>query len=435
MSRFRAGLWRDPDFLRLWAAQTVSTFGSLVGGLAMSFLAIGYLDATPFQLALLSFAGLVPAVVAGPWVGVLVDRVRRRPVMVAADLVRAAVVLAIPVAALLDVLGMGLLYAVAALTSVLSLSFDVANRSHLPWLISRSALTEANSRLTGSGSIAEAAAFASAGWLVQWLTAPVVFLIDAATSVWSAVFVSRIAKPEAVPAANAVHPPVLAEFVDGLRYVVRSAVLRGLLGSTILVSLFQHMLGTLYIFYVLREIGLSEGISGVAFALGGAAALLGAVVTGRIVRRLGVGNAMVAALVVAALANLLVPLSTEATLLAFGLVLAQQVLGDSALTVYEIADTSLIQASASDAWQGRVQATLRMATFAGQLAGTGAAGLLPFLISVRATMVIAAAGMALAVIPILRSGIHCLRDIPIVDEDDDHAGVAQEVSEQAVGVR
>jgi len=437
VSRFRTGLWRDPDFLRLWAAQTISTFGSLVGGLAMSFLAIGHLAATPFQLAVLSIAGLVPAVVAGPWVGVLVDRVRRRPVMVAADLARAAVVLAIPVAALLDVLGMGLLYAVAALTSVLSVSFDVANRSHLPWLVSRGALTEANSRLTGGGSVTEAAAFASAGWLVQWLTAPVVFVVDALTFVWSAAFVSRIQKPEPLPTADAVHPPVLAEFVDGLRYVVRSAILRGLFGSTFLANLFQHMLGTLYVFYVLREIGLSEGISGVSFALGGAAALLGAVQTGRITRRLGVGNAMIVSLVVAALANLLVPLSTEATLLAFGLILAQQFLGDSALTVYEIADTSLIQANSGDPWQGRVQATMRMAMFAGQLAGTGAAGLLPFLISVRATMVIGAAGMALAAIPILLSGIHRLRDIPIVGDDDDGdlAAVAQEVSEQVVGFR
>ena len=434
MRRFRAGLWRDPDFLRLWAAQTGSTFGSLAMGMALSFLAINQLHATPFQLAVLSVAGLVPAVAAGPWVGVLVDRVRRRPVMVAADLARAVVVLAIPVAALLGGLGMGLLYAVAALTSVLSLSFDVANRSHLPWLVSRSALTEANSKLTGSGSVAEAIAFSSTGWLVQWLTAPVVFVVNAATFVWSAAFVARIAKPEPVPAGDEDRPPVLAEFTAGLRYVVRSAVLRALLGSTFLVNLFQNMLGTLYVYYVLREIGLSAGISGVAFALGGAAALLGAVFTGRITRWLGVGNAMVASLVVAAIANLLVPISTEATLLAFGLILAQQFLGDSALTVYEVADTSLVQASASDEWQGRVQVTLRMSMFAGQLAGTAVAGLLPFLVSVRATMVIAAAGMALAALPILRSGIHRLRDIPVV-EGDDGLATAQEVSEAGIGVR
>ena len=417
IATFRTGLWRDPDFLRLWAAQTISTFGSLVAGLAMSFLAIGYLDASPFQLSLLSLAGLIPAVVAGPWVGVLTDRVRRRPVMVAADLARAAVLTAIPVAAVLGVLSMELLYVLAALTSVLSLSFDVANRAHLPWLVSRSALTEANSKLTGSGSVAEAIAFSSAGWLVVLLTAPFVFLIDAATFIWSAIFVSRIRKPEPVPHGTGAHRPIVGEIVAGLRYVARSVTLRALMGATFLLNLFQNMLGTLYVFYVLKEIGLSEGISGVAFALGGAAALVGAIYTGRIARRLGVGNAMVAALLVAAGANLLVPISTEATVLAFGLILLQQFLGDCALTVYEIADTSLIQASAGDAWQGRVQATLRMVMFAGQVAGTVAAGLLPFVVSVRVTMFAAAAGMALAALPIVLSGLQRLRDVPLVADE------------------
>jgi MFS family permease len=434
VSRFRTGLWRDPDFLRLWAAQTISTFGSLVAGLALSFLAITSLDATPAQLSLLGVAGLVPAFVAGPLVGVLVDRVHRRPVMVTADLARAVVLSSIPLAAVADALSMGLLYGVAALLGVLSLSFDVANRAHLPWLVSRPSLTEANSKLTGGGSVAEAAAFASAGWLVQWLTAPVVFVINALTMVWSAIFVSRIEKPEPVPAGNEAHPQVLTEFVDGLRYVARHTVLRALLGSSLVFNLFTNLLGTLYIYYVLEEIGFSEGISGVAFALGGGGALLGAVVASRITRRLGVGRAIIAALVVAALANLLVPLSTDATLFAFGLILLQQFLGDAAWTVYEIADTSLVQVSAGDEWQGRVQATMRMTQFGGQLLGTGLAGVLPLLMSVRETMFIAAAGMALAAVPILFSNVLRLRDVPVIEEDGDLAA-AREVSEAGVGVR
>lgn len=418
-SPFRRGLWLDADFVRLWSGATVSTFGSMLSGLALSFLAIGALDASPFQLAILNLCGLIPAFVAGPWVGVLADRVRRRPVMVVADVARALTVLIVPVAALLGVLGLPLLYAIAALMSVLSLSFDVANRSHLPWLVSRRSLTEANSKLTGAGSVAEAAAFSAGGFLVQWLTAPVVLVVDGVTYLLSALCVSRIRKPEPVPSRGVVHPAMLTEFVAGLRYVAASATLRALLDSTLLLNLFQTMLGTLYVFYVLEEIGLPEGVTGLSFALGGAAALAGAVYTGRITRRLGVGNAMVCSLGVAAVANLLVPLSTEANLLAFGLILAQQFLGDSALTVYEIADTSLIQAAAADAWQGRVHATLRMVRFGGEVLGTVAAGLLPFAFSVRPVMIVAALGMALAAIPVLRSPVRRLRDIPVVEGDEE----------------
>lgn len=422
LSSLRRGLWRDPDFLRLWAAQTISTYGSFVTGLALSFLAIGQLDATPFQLSLLGLCGLVPAFLAGPLIGVLVDRRRRRPVMVATDLARAVVLLAIPLAALLDSLSMTLLYVFAALISVLSLSFDVANRAHLPWLVSRRALTEANSRLTGSGAVAEAVAFGSAGFLVQALTAPFVFVINAFTFVWSALFVSRIVKPEPTPKPAGAHLPVLTGLRDGVRYVARSVVLRATLGSALLFNLFGTMLGTLYVFYVLEEIGFSEGISGLAFALGGAASLAGAVFAGRITRRLGVGNAMVAALVVAALANLLVPLSTEANLLAFSLILAQQIVGDVSWTVYEIADTSVVQASAGDAWQGRVQAIMRTTRFGGDLLGTLLAGLLPFVLTVRETMFIAAAGMALAALPIVLSSVRRMQDIPIVEDDEDGDG-------------
>lgn len=437
LSSLRRGLWRDPDFLRLWAAQTISTYGSLVTRLALSFLAIGYLEATPFQLSLLGLCALVPAFLAGPLIGVLVDRRRRRPVMIATDLARAAVLSAIPLAALLGVLSMGLLYVLAALMSLLSLSFDVANRAHLPWLVSRAALTEANSKLTGSGSVAEVAAFASAGFLVQALTAPFVFVINALTFVWSALFVSRIVKPEPTPKPSGAHLPILTELRDGIRYVGRSAVLRAVLGSALLFNLFGTMLGTLYVFYVLEEIGFSEGVSGVAFALGGAASLAGAVFAGRITRRLGVGNAMVVAMVMAALANLLVPLSTEANLLAFGLILAQQVVGDMAWTVYEIADTSLIQASAGDASQGRVQAIMRTTRFGGDLLGTLLAGLLPFVVTVRETMFIAAAGMALAALPIVLSSVRHLHDIPIIDDDDDGNSVAtdHDASPNAIGVR
>ncbi len=435
LSPLRRGLWRDPDFLRLWSAQTISSFGSLTAGLVLSFLAINTLDATPFQLSLLGLSGLVPAFLAGPLVGVLVDRVRRRPIMIASDVARAMVAGAIPVAALTDTLGMPLLYVLAALMSVLSLSFDVANRAHLPWLVSRSQLTEANSRLTGAGSVVEAAAFASSGLLVRLLTAPFVFVITSLTFLWSALFVSRIEKPEPRPDDHEARLPVVTEIVSGFRFVATTPLLRAVLGSAFVFNLFTSMLGTLYVLYVLREIGFSEAISGVSFALGGVAALGGAVFTGRITRRLGVGNAMVAALVVIALATLLVPLSTEATLLAFALILAQQFFGDSAWTVYEIAETSLVQAGAPDRWQGRVQSILRMTQFGGQLLGTLAAGVLPFVLSVRETMVVASVGVALAALPIVLSSVRRLRDIPVIDDEAEALEIAHEAAGHELPVR
>ena len=93
-SRFFTGLWANPDFVRLWAGTTTSTFGTLIGGLAMSFTAIVFLDASAPQVAVLGACQLVPGFLASPFAGVWVDRLKRRPIMIATDLGRAAALFA-----------------------------------------------------------------------------------------------------------------------------------------------------------------------------------------------------------------------------------------------------------------------------------------------------------------------------------------------------
>src|SRR5438067_5435464 len=145
-SRF-AGLWQNPDFVKLWTAETISVFGSMVSGTALSFTAILALKATPPQLALLTAANLLPKFVAGLVAGVWVDRLRRRPIMIIADIGRALLLGTIPAAALLGRLRIEQLYAVTFLTGLLTLFFDIANRSYLPTLIGREELVEGNSKL------------------------------------------------------------------------------------------------------------------------------------------------------------------------------------------------------------------------------------------------------------------------------------------------
>src|SRR3989442_1598630 len=131
-----SGLWSNPDFLKLWTAETISVFGSLVSGTALSFTAILSLKATPFQLSLLSIANLLPKFLAGLVAGVWVDRLRRRPIMIVADIGRALILGTIPLAAALHLLRIEQLYVVTFLTGLLTLFFDIADRSYLPTLVS-----------------------------------------------------------------------------------------------------------------------------------------------------------------------------------------------------------------------------------------------------------------------------------------------------------
>src|SRR5215213_3375146 len=199
------GLWRHADFLKLWTGQTVSLFGSLIGRFALPFVAIYTLNATPFQVAVFGTAGVAPGLLLGLLAGVWVDRLRRRPILIAADIGRALVLGSVPLTWIAGALSIAQLIIVAALISALTICFDVAYRSYLPALIGRDELVEGNSKLAATDSVAEVAGFGLAGILVQVLGAPLAVLLDAFSFVGSAVSLALIRKPE--PAAS---PPVTA---------------------------------------------------------------------------------------------------------------------------------------------------------------------------------------------------------------------------------
>src|SRR3954465_1683380 len=192
----RGVLRRNATFVHLWGAAPVSTFGSLVTRTALPFTAILLLDASPAAIAMLRIAELLPGFLFGLVAGAWVDRLRRKPIMIATDLGRALLMVTIPLAAFLGWLGLGHLYVITALVSVLTVFFDVAYQSTLPSVVKNDELVEANSRLSAALSVAEASAFSSAGWLIQLLTAPVAVLVDAFTFVASSCLFARIQDSE-----------------------------------------------------------------------------------------------------------------------------------------------------------------------------------------------------------------------------------------------
>src|SRR5215208_7728803 len=214
----RGGLWRNTRFVNLWGAATISTFGSLITGTALPFTAILILDASPSAIGVLRIAELLPGFLFGLVAGAWVDRLRRKPIMIATDLGRALLVAIVPLAAFLGWLDLGHLYATAALVSVLGVFFDVAYQSFLPSLVENEELVEANSKLSAAMSVAEASAFSSAGWLIQLLTAPLAMLVDALTFLVSAGLVARIREPEleARPSSAAARPSIASDVKEGL---------------------------------------------------------------------------------------------------------------------------------------------------------------------------------------------------------------------------
>ncbi len=195
----KGGLWRHPDFLKLWSAETISQVGSQVTGLALPLVAIITLDVSAFEVALLGVIEFAPFILISLPAGVWVDRLPRRPILIVGDLGRAALLATIPIAYAADALTIWQLYVVGFLFGVLTVFFDVAYQSYLPALVERDQLVDGNSKLEISRSGAQLAGPALAGVLIQALKAPLAILVDALSFLVSGLFVLAIRKQEDVP--------------------------------------------------------------------------------------------------------------------------------------------------------------------------------------------------------------------------------------------
>jgi predicted MFS family arabinose efflux permease len=405
------GLWRHPDFLRLWGAQVGSAFGSRITRTALPIIAILTLRATPAQVAVLAALGVAPGVLVGLFAGGHVDRADKRPLLIGADLVRALLILTIPAAAWLGVLSMPQLYVIAALVAAATTLFQIADNSYLPALVGRERLVEGNARLSATDSVAEAAGPGIAGVLIQLLTAPVAMLVDAASYLWSALLLGRIRTREVRGPAEveAEETAVLADARAGFRACLAHPLVRPLLLADAVMYFFGGFFMALYMVLALETLRLSPAVVGVVIGVGGVGSFAGALLAERLGRARRTGAAMVAALAVGQSAVLLVPLAAGAGWLAIPLLVAQQLVGDACLTAYEIHALSLRQRVLPDAVLGRANAAFHVVTGVALPAGALIAGPLATVAGVAPAMWVGACGALLAVPVLLASPLPRLR--------------------------
>lgn len=403
-------MWRNGAFLRVWGAATISVFGSFVTRIALPFVAILVLKAGPIEIAILRSLDLVAALLFGFVAGAWVDRLRRRPVLIWADLGRAVLLGSIPAAALGGWLTLPQVFLVSSLAAVLTTFFDVADRAYLPTVVGRADLVKANGALAATTSAVEFAAFGAAGFLVSLLTAPIAIAIDALSFIASALLLGSIRRREPPPPPAAEREPVIHEIREGLRVVMRDPVLRGLTWGTMGLAAMWGVFGATWLLFVTGDLGLDPATVGVVAALGGFGSLLGALLAERVTRRFGVGRVVVVSLLAAALGNLLIPLAPAGVpLVAVGFLIGQQLIGDTAVTVFDVTEVSVRQARVGDRQLGRVNATVRVAMVLAQLAGTVLGGVLGDVIGLRAAAFLAPVGALLGAWALFASPVRRLQ--------------------------
>lgn len=405
------GLWRHPDFLKLWTGQTISQFGTQFTLLGLPLIAILLLKANAFEVGLLGTVEFLPFILFGLPAGAWVDRLRRRPILIAGDVGRALSLASIPIAYALGRLALPQLYVVAFVNGVLTVFFDVAYQSYLPSIVDRDQLVEGNSKLEGSRATAQIAGPGLAGGVIQWIGAPLAILADAASFMASALFVFLIRRPEPpVP----VHPggkrKIRAEIAEGLRFVVKSRELRAIAACTGSANLFSQVATAVFLLYAVRSLHLNAGQIGVIFAIGNVGALLGALSGGAIARKLGVGPTIVLSATVFGPSWLLVPLASPASPYPF--LIAAMLIASFGGVIYNVNQVGLRQAITPLRMQGRMNATMRFMVWGTIPIGAFLGGVLGNTIGLRPTLWVGAIGGCLTFLPVLLSPVRSLMRIP-----------------------
>jgi len=429
MSVASSGLWRDRDFLKLWFGQTISEIGSRITREGIPLTAVLLLHATPAQMGLLASLNGFGALLFGPIAGLVADRFRLRPILIATDLGRAGMLALVPLLYSQGQLTMTLLCVIMAGTAVFTTFFDVAYQSLLPSLVRRDQLLDGNAKLTMSLTTAEMVGPAGTGLLVQTLGAPRAIALDAVSFLVSALSVALISpgREKATKTTfSVVKDPgasgeagVFAEISAGFRLTFANPILRALALRSATASFFYGFFATLYVIYAVQELRFTPVVLGVVVTLGGIGAFMGAIFAERIARRFSVGRTMIGAAVTSGVLSFLIPLAPGPGWKAVACLGAAQLIGDIAYPVYGIHEATLRQSITPPALLGRVTAFAQLLFKGCWPVGALVGGTLATWFGMRMTFVVCAAGVLASAAWLVFSPVRGLVEHDVLTVDDE----------------
>jgi MFS family permease len=418
-------LFRHRDFRLLWAGDTISQFGTFAGQTVLPLLAVTVLAASPFEMGVLNAAENAAFLLIGLPAGAWIDRMRRRPLMLCADAVRAVLLLSIPVAAWLHALTLAHMVAVAFVVGICTVFFDVSYQSYLPTLVGRGQLVEGNAKLQASQSVAQVGGPAVGGGLAQLVGAASATLLTGIGFVASFLFLVRIRTVEPVP-ERVPERRLWPEVGAGLRFVFGHPVIRAIAMTGTIAGFFLSVELAVLVLFLLHDIGLSSGQVGLVIAAGGVGGLLGGLTARWWYRRIGNARAIWVSVIGIGVSELLLPLGQPGWLVGV-IVLGQFGVGYCAV-VHNVAQVSFRQSVCPDHLLGRMNASMRFMIWGAFPLGSFTGGVLGELVGVRSTLWVGAIGLALATVPVLLSPLRRMVSTPTTTPDPaDHGQPAPPV--------
>lgn len=402
-------LWRDQRFRRFWSAQGVSEFGDRITELALPLIAVTMLDASPSQVGFLTAAVWLPNI-ASLFIGAWVDHRRdKRPLMIAADLIRTGLLLTLPIAYWLDLLTLTHLYVIAILAGTAHVLFNTAYASFFVRLVDRDHFLEANSKLSATRSISFMGGPALGGLLIQWLSAPVALVVDSLTFLFSATQLRRIESDPAPSDESA--EPLWQRARAGMRYVLQHPYLRRSLGCSTTVNFFNLIGTALLVLFASRELELSAGTIGVALGIGAAGGLLGAVAATPLSRLIGVGPLIAVGTIVFPGSMAIAAVASGPSWTKVAALATAEFVGSFAVMCYDIPNNSLQATVTDEHMRSRVSGAYSTINYGIRPLGAVVGGFLGTWIGVRETLLVSAAGGLLSVLWLVGSPNLRARDL------------------------
>jgi MFS family permease len=399
-------------FRRVWSGQTISLFGDQISLIAIPLTAVLVLDASAKQMGFLVAAELAPNLVFALHAGAWVDRHgQRRRVMIFTDLVRAALLLTIPIAYAFGELTMAQLYVVAFLVGTMTVFFFVAYSSLFVALVERDDYVEGNSMLAGSRAFSFVAGPSVGGILVQLLKAPYALLVDSISFLFSAGFLSSIdpTEPETEVAEK-------GHIVAGVRFIWTSSVMRSSLLATATINFFNFVFHALFILYAVRSLGVRPATLGIVLGAGAVGGLIGSFVTSRLGRTLGIGPTYILGCIVFPVPLVLVPLAGGPYWLILAMLFLAEFGAGLGVMILDISAASIFAALVPHRLRSRVSGAYMVVNNGIRPVGSLMGGFLGTAIGLQTTLWIGVIGAMTGFLFLLPSPIPKMRELPELAE-------------------
>lgn len=400
-------LWQSKTFLTAWAAHSTSTVGTAVTSLALPIVAITALNASTLEVGILRAVTTIAFLFLALPAGVLVDRTRKKPLMLWCDAVRAAALVTVPLAIVTGGTAMPHLYAVAFTVGTASVVFGIAFDSFRTALVPAALRGDANAKIAATDSFARVSGPGFGAVLVSWLGAGLALLADVLSYVLSFVLLSRVKVGDPPPRAEGRRRGVLADIREGFAFVASNPTLSRITACTAIGNFSLFASGAVTVVFLIRDLHLPPGLVGLLFCLGETGGLLAAFLAPRLTRSVGSARIILVSALCAPVGYLALLATPDNVFLVFG---AFMMASSARYVVYDIAQYTYRQSICPPELLGRMNASIRWVVGGASPIGALAGGWLGSVIGARETLGVATTALIGGALLLLASPLRRARD-------------------------